>query len=124
MQASEVCPIVRFGPFKADFKEGVLLRRGHPVSIQAKPLALLQLLVNKPGQIVSREELRAALWAGDVFVDFDKNLGTSINKLRVVLRDSAAPPRYIETVPRRGYRFIAPVETECVDAPSLAPAST
>jgi DNA-binding winged helix-turn-helix (wHTH) protein/tetratricopeptide (TPR) repeat protein len=108
---------VCFGPFQVDFTEGVLRKRGRPVRIQAKPLALLQVLINKPGQVVSREDMRNALWPEDVFVDFDKNLSTTINKLRAVLNDSAASPRYIETIPRRGYRFIASVVAEAEDLP-------
>lgn len=119
MHRSVTRPTVRFGPFEADFSEGVLLRRGLPLSIQTKPFTLLQILVKKPGQIVSRGELRAGLWDEDVFVDFDKNLSTTMNKLRVVLHDCAASPEYIETVPRRGYRFIAKVETESEDEPRV-----
>ncbi len=110
MDSDTLYPTVRFGPYEVVFGEGVLLKRGHRLKIQAKPLAILQLLVSKPGEIVSREELRKALWRDDVFVDFDKNLATAINKLRAVLGDSADSPRYIETIPRRGYRFLAPVE--------------
>ena len=77
---------------------------------KVKPLAVLALLVKRPGETLLREELREALWPNDVFVDFDKNLTTAVNKLRQTLCDTAESPQYIETVPRIGYRFIASVE--------------
>jgi DNA-binding winged helix-turn-helix (wHTH) protein/tetratricopeptide (TPR) repeat protein len=103
--------VVRFGPYEANFVEGELRKRGTLLKIQAKPLSVLRILVDKPGKVVTREELRKALWQDDVFVDFEKNLATAVNKLRVVLNDSADTPRYIETIPRRGYRFLIPVES-------------
>jgi DNA-binding winged helix-turn-helix (wHTH) protein/tetratricopeptide (TPR) repeat protein len=102
--------VVRFGPYEANFTDGELRKHGTRLKIQPKPLFVLQLLVNNQGKIVTREELRKALWQADVFVDFEKNLGTAVNKLRSVLSDSAETPQYIETVPRRGYRFLVPVE--------------
>lgn len=110
MRLREVSDKVRFGPYEADFAQGLLRKEGKRIGVQAKPFALLEMLVRKPGEIVSREELRNGLWPEDVFVDFDKNLATAINKLRAILGDSANSPRYIETVARRGYRFLAPVE--------------
>jgi DNA-binding winged helix-turn-helix (wHTH) protein/tetratricopeptide (TPR) repeat protein len=101
---------VRFGPYEADFRRGELRKFGTRIRIQGKPLAVLALLVKTPGQTVLREELRDALWTDDVFVDFDKNLATAVNKLRQALCDTAESPQYIETVPKVGYRFIAPVE--------------
>lgn len=121
MTTNEVCSVVRFGPFEADFGEGVLRKHGMRIGIQGKPLALLEILIRKQGRVASREELRNALWPDDVFVDFDKNLSTAMNKLRSVLNDSAGSPRYIETIPRRGYRFIATVELE--DDASFIPPS-
>jgi DNA-binding winged helix-turn-helix (wHTH) protein/tetratricopeptide (TPR) repeat protein len=102
--------VVKFGPYEANFADGELRKHGTRLKIQCKPLSVLQLLVNNQGKIVTREELRKALWQQDVFVDFEKNLGTAVNKLRSVLSDSAETPRYIETIPRRGYRFLAFVE--------------
>jgi TolB-like protein/DNA-binding winged helix-turn-helix (wHTH) protein/Tfp pilus assembly protein PilF len=111
MLAQELKQKVRFGPYEADFQEGVLRKSGIRLHVQGKPLAVLQVLVENPGEIVSRETLRSRLWIeSNVFVDFDKNLSTAVNKLREALCDSADKPRYIETVPRRGYRFLAPVE--------------
>jgi DNA-binding winged helix-turn-helix (wHTH) protein/tetratricopeptide (TPR) repeat protein len=101
---------VRFGPYEANFADGELRKHGTRLKIQSKPLSILQLLTKNQGNIVTREQLRQALWQEDVFVDFEKNLGTAVNKLRAVLSDSAETPQYIETVPRRGYRFLVPVE--------------
>ncbi len=101
---------VRFGPYEADFRHGELRKFGTRLKIQGRPLAVLALLVKRPGETVLREELRAALWPNDVFVDFDKNLTTAVNKLRQALCDTAESPQYIETVPRIGYRFMASVE--------------
>jgi len=114
---------VRFGPYEADFAQGELRKHGIKVKIQSKPLSVLQILVQKHGEVVSREELREALWQGDVFVDFDKNLATAVNKLRSVLGDSADEPRYIETVPRRGYRFLVAVNMETTGTAEMAPTS-
>ena len=101
---------VRFGPYEVDFRAGELRKNGIRIRVQAKPLAVLAALVEAEGRVVSREQLRAALWDGTTFVDFDKNLSTAVNKLREALCDSTESPRYIETVPRRGYRFLMPVE--------------
>src|SRR5215469_9236131 len=110
MLANASQSIVRFGPYEADFANGELRKHGVRIRVQAKPFTVLKLLVEKKGQIVSREELQQALWPDGVFVDFEKNLSTAVNKLRVVLSDSEETPRYIETIPQRGYRFLAPVE--------------
>lgn len=104
-------PAVRFGPYEVNFRAGELRKNGIRIRIQAKPLAVLAALVESAGEVVSREQLRAALWDDGTFVDFDKNLSTAVNKLRGALSDSPEEPRYIETVPRRGYRFLAQVET-------------
>src|SRR5260370_7541147 len=114
--------VVRFGPYEANFADGELRKHGTRLKIQSKPLSILELLTKNQGKIVTREELRQALWQEDVFVDFEKNLGTAVNKLRAVLSDSAETPQYIETVPRRGYRFLVPVENGNGKAgpPSLA----
>ena len=100
---------VRFGVFEVDIRAGELRKKGTKIRLQGQPYLLLITLVKQPGEIVTREELRSALWPQDTFVDFDHGLGTAVNKLREVLGDSAANPRFVETLPRRGYRFIAPV---------------
>ena len=116
MLTQDVQQTVRFGPYEADFRRGELRKFGTRVRIQGKPLAVLALLVKTPGETVLREDLRNALWPDDVFVDFDKNLATAVNKLRQALCDTAESPQYIETVPRVGYRFLVPVEIVCKDA--------
>jgi DNA-binding winged helix-turn-helix (wHTH) protein/tetratricopeptide (TPR) repeat protein len=101
---------VRFGPFEANFETGELRKHGLKVKLQEKPLTILKALVVRPGELVTREELRDRLWPKDLYVDFERNLTIAMNKLRTALTDSAEKPRYIETLPRRGYRFIAAVE--------------
>ncbi|MGB6803504.1 MAG: winged helix-turn-helix domain-containing protein, partial [Candidatus Sulfotelmatobacter sp.] len=101
--------IVRFGSFEADFQEGKLTKAGVRIRLQEQPLQILALLLERPGQIVTREEIRQKLWSRDTFVEFDDALNTAVRKLRAALNDSADNPRFLETVPRRGYRFVAPV---------------
>jgi len=101
--------IVRFGSFEADFGEGKLTKGGIRIRLQEQPLQILALLLEHPGQLVTREEIRQRLWSCDTFVEFDDALNTAVRKLRAALNDSADNPRFLETVPRRGYRFIAPV---------------
>jgi len=101
--------IVRFGSFEADFGEGKLTKGGIRIRVQEQPLQILALLLEHPGQLVTREEIRQRLWSCDTFVEFDDALNTAVRKLRAALNDSADNPRFLETVPRRGYRFIAPV---------------
>jgi Tol biopolymer transport system component/DNA-binding winged helix-turn-helix (wHTH) protein len=101
---------IRFGVFELDLTAGELRKQGVRIKLQAQPLQVLVLLLENPGNIVSREQIRQALWADDTFVDFDRSLNTAINKLREALGDSAHGARFIETIPRRGYRFVAPVE--------------
>jgi TolB-like protein/DNA-binding winged helix-turn-helix (wHTH) protein/Flp pilus assembly protein TadD len=112
---------LRFGIFEADLRTGELKKRGARVRLQEQPFQVLAVLLARPGELVTREELRARLWTADTFVDFDHGLNKAINKIREALGDSAESPRFIETVPRRGYRFIADVAV--VDFQS-APAET
>jgi TolB-like protein/DNA-binding winged helix-turn-helix (wHTH) protein len=98
---------------------GELSKRGRKVILPGQAFEVLRALLARPGELVSREELRATLWPTDVHVDFERGLNKAVNKVRDVLGDSAEAPKYIETVPRRGYRFIAPIETE----PNFAPQS-
>jgi DNA-binding winged helix-turn-helix (wHTH) protein/WD40 repeat protein len=102
--------ILRFGIFELDVRTGELRKHGIKVRLQGKPLRVLQALVERPGEIVTREELQHRLWPSNVFVDFDNGLNTAANRLRIALGDSAENPRYIETLARAGYRFIAPIE--------------
>jgi TolB-like protein/DNA-binding winged helix-turn-helix (wHTH) protein len=108
-------PILRFGPFEVDVCAGELRRNGTNVHIQDKPLRLLEVLATRHGKLVSREELHKALWPGQTFVEYEDGLNTAVRKLRETLSDRPGKPRFIETVPRRGYRFIAPVQ-EVFDA--------
>ena len=101
---------VRFGTFEADLRSGELRRDGLKVKIQELPFQVLVLLLEKPGEVVTREDLRSRLWPADTFVDFEQGLNKAINKLREALGDDANNPRFVETLTRRGYRFIAPVE--------------
>jgi DNA-binding winged helix-turn-helix (wHTH) protein len=100
---------VKFGLFEADFRRRLLLKNGLRVRLQDQPFELLRLLLERPGEIVTREEIRQKLWSADTFVEFDDGLNTAIKKLRAAVGDSADNPRFIETVPRHGYRFVAPV---------------
>jgi DNA-binding winged helix-turn-helix (wHTH) protein/Tol biopolymer transport system component len=102
--------MVRFGLFELDLKAAQLTKNGIKIRLSQQPLQLLSVLLESPGEIVTREQLRQRLWSSDVFIDFDHGLNKSIQKLRDALGDSADSPRYIETIPRVGYRFIAPVK--------------
>jgi DNA-binding winged helix-turn-helix (wHTH) protein/tetratricopeptide (TPR) repeat protein len=108
--------VVRFGEFKLDLRTRELRSNGHRSYLQEQPFQILALLLDRPGQLVSRDELMKKLWPSDTFVDFDHSINKAVNRLRVALDDSVDQPRFIETVPRRGYRFIGPV------APSPEPA--
>jgi DNA-binding winged helix-turn-helix (wHTH) protein len=110
--------LFRFGTFEADSATGELRRAGRPVGLQEQPFRLLLALLERPAEAVTRAELREKLW-GETHVDFEEGLNTAVRKLREALGDSASNPRFIETLPRRGYRFIAPVES--VADPAVAP---
>src|SRR5271168_1539985 len=111
MPTSELAArLLRFDNFELDVRASELRKRGVKLRLQGQPLQVLAALLNRPGDLVTREELRAQIWTSDTFVDFDHSLHNAIARLREVLNDSAEKPRYIETLPRRGYRFIAPVE--------------
>ena len=116
--ASSAC-LHRFDNFELDVRAGELRKRGVKLRLQGQPLQVLAALLQRPGDLVTRDELRAQIWPADTFVDFDHSLHNAIARLREVLGDSPQKPRYIETLPRRGYRFIAEVEE--VEAPEAAP---
>jgi len=97
---------VRFGVFEVDLHAGELRKGGIRIKLQEQPFRLLQMLLERPGEIVSRDELRSRIWPADTFVDFDQGLNNAIKRLREALSESAETPRFIETIPRRGYRFI------------------
>src|SRR6201987_1026088 len=99
----------RFGVFELDASTGELRRNGTLIKLQEQPARILLLLLENAGQMVTREQLRQHLWPSDTFVDFDHSLNTAVMKLREALGDSAEKPLYIETIPKKGYRFVAPV---------------
>ena len=103
---------VRFGVFDANFRTQELRKQGVRVKLPQQSFQILQMLLEQPGELVTRDQLRQALWPGDTFVDFDHGVNNSIKRIRDALGDSAESPRYIETLPRLGYRFVAPVETQ------------
>ncbi len=117
--------VVGFGIFEINLRSGELRKHGLRIQLPGQPFTILALLIGKRGEIVTREELKKALWPKDTFVDFEHSLNSAIKKLREALNDSADTPRYIETVPRLGYRFIPPVqpiplpETPMLELPRL-----
>jgi DNA-binding winged helix-turn-helix (wHTH) protein/tetratricopeptide (TPR) repeat protein len=112
--------VARFGLYEADLRECVLTKGGLRIKLQDQPFQVLELLLERPGQVVTREEIRRKLWSADTFVEFDDGLNNAIKKLRVALSDAAENPRFIETVPRRGYRFLASVDFPTPIVPALA----
>ena len=102
--------LFRFGIFEADRRTGELRKQGRRLSLQGQPFEILIMLLERPGELVTRSEIRERLWADGTFVDFDHSLNTAVNKIRDALGDSAGNPRFIETLARRGYRFVAPVK--------------
>ena len=102
--------LLRFGIFEVDLAAGELRKNGIKIKLQEQPFQILAMLLEKPGAVVGREEIRQRLWSSDTFVDFDHSLNTAVNKIREALGDSASSPHYVETLARRGYRFTAPVE--------------
>jgi DNA-binding winged helix-turn-helix (wHTH) protein/Tol biopolymer transport system component len=113
--------IARFGLFEADFEQSVLTKAGVRVRLQEQPFQVLEMMLERPGELVTRTEIGQRLWSGNTFVEFDDGLNTAIRKLRSALGDDSDNPRFIETVPRKGYRFIAPVTRDIPDSPTLTP---
>src|SRR5438552_2641588 len=107
--------VYRFGLFEADVESGKLLREGVRVKLQDQPFRLLCRLLERAGQVVSREELQQALWSSNTYVEFEGSLNATLKRLRFALGDSADNPVFIETLPKRGYRFLAPVTAEDTD---------
>lgn len=116
--------VLRFDTFELDLRAGELRKRGVKLRLQGQPLEVLAILLQRPGDVVTREDFREQIWAADTFVDFDHSLHNAIARIREALGDSAETPSYIETLPRRGYRFIAPVEEAGSQAPGLSAPST
>ncbi len=111
--------ILRFATFEVDLRVGELRKQGKRLRLQDQPFQVLAVLLQRPGDVVTREELRSQIWSRDTFVDFDNGLNTAINKLREALGDSADNPRFIETLPRRGYRFLAPISVDGLKKPAI-----
>src|SRR6266436_5860149 len=111
--------ILRFATFEVDLRVGELRKQGKRLRLQDQPFQVLSVLLQRPGDVVTREELRSQIWSRDTFVDFDNGLNTAINKLREALGDSADNPRFIETLPRRGYRFLAPISVDGLKKPAI-----
>lgn len=112
---------LRFAAFEVDLAAGELRKNGNRIRLQEQPFQILICLLERPGEVITREDLRQKLWPADTFVDFDHSLNTAIAKLREALGDSASNPRYVETLARRGYRFLAPVqraEPKPLDSPA------
>ena len=117
--------LVRFGTFEVDLRAGELRKDGVKLKLSGQPFQVLAILLEHPGDIVTREELQKRLWP-DTFVDVERNLNTAVNKIREVLGDSAESPRFVETLPRRGYRFIGELErpVQPVVEPAVEPVTT
>jgi DNA-binding winged helix-turn-helix (wHTH) protein len=103
--------LLRFGEFELDLEAGQLLKNSRLVRLQPQPFKLLCLLTSQPGKLLTREEIRTALWKNDTFVDFEQGVNFAIKQVREALHDPADHPVYIQTVPKRGYRFLAPITT-------------
>jgi TolB-like protein/DNA-binding winged helix-turn-helix (wHTH) protein len=110
-QVAPASQVARFGVFELDLRTSELRKNGHKLPIQGQPIQILILLTERAGELVTREELHQKLWPADTYVDFEHGLNAAVKRLRQALNDSADNPRFVETLPRRGYRFIAPVET-------------
>ena len=119
-KASHQARLLRFATFEVDLRTGELRKGGLKLRLSGQPFQVLAILLEHPGDVVTREEFQKRLWP-DTFVDVDHNLNTAINKIREVLRDEAESPRYVETLPRRGYRFVAPVESDNRISPKPSP---
>ncbi len=114
---------IRFGAFELDLRAAELRKNGHRIRLQEQPFQILVELLERPGQVVSREEIRNKLWPNNTVVEFDHSINAAVKRLRDALQDSPESPRYIETLARRGYRFIVPVsrEQENASPPGVAP---
>ena len=113
---------IRFGVYELDRDAMELRKHGVPIRLQEQPFRVLAMLAERPGEIITREQLQEQIW-GNTFVDFDQSLNKAVNRVREALNDNAGTPQYIETVPRRGYRFIAPVAAISCEPEAQAPAA-
>src|ERR1700731_2836438 len=115
--------VVRFGTYEVSLRSGEVRKSGLRIRVQQQPMKLLEILLERPGEVVTREELRGRVWTNESFGDFDQALNIAVAKLRSALGDSAENPRFIETLPKRGYRFIAEVSVVDADVRSKKPES-
>src|ERR1700730_5391670 len=122
-QASIGRQCIRFAVFEVDLESAELRKHGIKIKLQQKPFQILALLLERPGEVVTREELQRRLWASDVFVDFESGLNNAVKKLRAALGDSAETPRFVETVARHGYRFLATPQY-ANNLPTVSPAAS
>jgi DNA-binding winged helix-turn-helix (wHTH) protein len=122
MSDSDPARRYRFGAFEADASTGELRRQGIRIKLHAQPFQVLLMLLERPGEVLSREEISRALWSDDTFVDYDHGVNSAVNRIREALGDAASSPRFVETLARRGYRFVAPVEAIAAEA-DQSPAS-
>src|SRR5580704_7437896 len=114
-----VADTLRFDGFELDVRAGELRKHGVRLRLRGQPLQVLEILLERPGEVVTREELQTRIWSGNAFGDFDHNLHNAVARIREVLGDSPENPRYIETLPRRGYRYVGPIQD--FQKPQLAP---
>ena len=103
--------VIRFGAFQLDIQAAQLLKNGRVVRLKPQPFRLLELLVSRAGEVVTREEIKELLWGSETFVDFEQGVNSAIKQVREALGEDADRPLYVETVPKRGYRFVAPIES-------------
>src|SRR5215472_7934266 len=112
--------VVRFGAYEVDLRSGELRKKGRKVKLTGQPFQVLAILLEHAGKLVTREQLQKQLWPSETFVDFDRGLNAAINRVREALGDSAENPRFVETLPRRGYRFITPVDRDSISISSTS----
>ena len=115
--ATQAPAVRRFGAFEVNLQSGELRKDGMRLRLSGQPFQILAVLVERPGEVVTREELHSKLWSADTFVDFDHGLNNAVARIREVLDDPFDTPRYVETIPRRGYRFIAPLAATASSRP-------
>jgi DNA-binding winged helix-turn-helix (wHTH) protein len=116
--------VVRFDAFEVDLRAGEVYKGGRKIKLQVLPFQALAMLLERPGEVITRQEFEKRLWPGDTFVDFEHSLNTAIKKLRVALGDGKKKPRFVETLPKRGYRFIGKLEHTTAPLPAKPPASS
>src|ERR1700689_2586742 len=121
LAAAPASRVLRFDSFELDVRAGELRKAGVKLRLQGQPIQVLAALLNNAGERVTLEQLRAQVWTADTFVDFDHSLHNAVARIREVLGDSAESPRYIETLPRRGYRYIGPLEDAVIPEPASQP---